>query len=186
MYRIGIDLGGTNIAAGLVNEKFEIVTKDSTPTLADRPSEEIVNDTYLKTWNTVPPNRPDPLKGYVGMITRNLSLKRFEHLHRAKRGGAEMVMALDEIAEIADPDAHPQKQIDEQEFARILNAFLRGLPERDCGIFIRRYYYVQSVDEIAHYYRLGRANIFKILSRTRIKLREQLDCFIEFLIMNAF
>ena len=137
-------------------------------------SEECVNDTWLSTWTSIPPVRPTSLKGYVGMITRNLSLNRFEHLHRVKRGGAEMVMALDEIAEIADPDAHPQKQIDEQEFARILNAFLRGLPERDCGIFIRRYYYVQSVDEIAHYYRLGRANVFKILSRTRIKLREQL------------
>lgn len=138
-------------------------------------SEECVNDTWLRTWNSIPPVCPDSLKHYVGMITRNLSLNRFEHLHRAKRGGAEVVLALDEIGEVADPDAEFFSRLDEHEFARILNAFLRELPERECSIFIRRYYYVQGVDEIARYYRITRANVFKILSRTRAKLREALE-----------
>ncbi len=138
-------------------------------------SEECVNDTWLRTWNSIPPARPDSLKYYVGMITRHLSLNRFEHLHRAKRGGAEVILALDEIAEVADPEANTFTQLDEQEFARILNAFLRELPERDCSIFIRRYYYVQGADEIARYYRITRANVFKILSRARAKLREALE-----------
>ena len=138
-------------------------------------SEECVNDTWLSTWNSIPPVFPDSLKRYVGMITRNLSLNRFEHLHRAKRGGGEVVLALDEIGEIADPEASAFAQVDEQEFARILNAFLRELPERDCGIFIRRYYYVQGADEIARYYRISRANVFKILSRARAKLRDALE-----------
>ena len=141
----------------------------------EQDSEECVNDTWLRTWNSIPPARPDSLKYYVGMITRHLSLNRFEHLHRAKRGGAEVILALDEIAEVADPEANTFTQLDEQEFARILNAFLRELPERDCSIFIRRYYYVQGADEIARYYRITRANVFKILSRARAKLRQVLE-----------
>lgn len=138
-------------------------------------SEECVNDTWLRTWNSIPPVYPDNLKRYVGMITRNLSLSRFEFLHRAKRGGGEVVLALEELHDVADPNADGRLQLDEQEFARILNAFLRALPERDCGIFIRRYYYLESVDSIARYYRIRRDHVFKILSRARGKLRADLE-----------
>ena len=138
-------------------------------------SEECVNDTWLRTWNSIPPARPDSLRGYVGMITRNLSLNRFERLHSAKRGGGEVALALEELQDVADPHADGRLQLDELEFARILNAFLRALPERDCGIFIRRYYYLESVDSIARYYRIRRENVFKILSRARGKLRADLE-----------
>lgn len=137
-------------------------------------SEECVNDTWLRTWNSIPPAKPENLKTYVGKITRNLSLNRLEHRHRQKRGGGEVMLALDEIGEVASPDADLAAHIERQEFARILNGFLWSLSERDCCIFIRRYYYVESVEHIAQKYGLNTAAVFKSLSRARAKLRSDL------------
>lgn len=134
-------------------------------------SEECVNDTWLHTWNSIPPAQPNNLKTYLGKITRNLSFNRYEMRHRQKRGGGEVMLALDEIGEVAAPEADLAQQLERAEFARILNAFLWSLPERDCGIFIRRYYYVESVDAIAKRYGISKAAAFKVLSRTRQKLR---------------
>ena len=86
-----------------------------------------------------------------------------------------MVLALDEIGQVASAEADLAAHIERQEFARILNAFLWSLPERDCSIFIRRYYYVESVDEIAERFALSKAAVFKILSRARNKLRTALE-----------
>ena len=85
------------------------------------------------------------------------------------------MLALDEIGEIASPEADLSAQLEREEFARILNAFLWSLPERDCSIFIHRYYYVESVDAIAQRYALSKTAVFKILSRVRMKLRQVLE-----------
>ncbi len=138
-------------------------------------SEECVNDTWLHTWNSIPPAQPNNLRTYLGKITRNLSFNRYEMRNRQKRGGGEVVLALDEIGQVASAEADLAAHIERQEFARILNAFLWSLPERDCSIFIRRYYYVESVDEIAERFALSKAAVFKILSRARNKLRTALE-----------
>lgn len=138
-------------------------------------SEECVNDTWLRTWNSIPPAKPENLKTYVGKITRNLSLNRLEYRLRKRRGGGETVLALDELGEVAAPDADLAAQIERAEFARILNAFLWSLPERDCCVFIRRYYYLESVERIGERYALSQAAVFKILSRARSKLRKVLE-----------
>lgn len=138
-------------------------------------SEECVNDTWLHTWNSIPPAQPNNLRTYLGKITRNLSFHRYEARHRQKRGGGEVILALDEIGEVASPDADLSAQLEKDEFARILNAFLWSLPERECSIFIRRYYYIDSVDTIAERYSISKDAVYKILSRTRIKLRKRLE-----------
>ncbi len=138
-------------------------------------SEECVNDTWLRTWNSIPPAKPENLRTYVGKITRNLSLNRLEYRHREKRGGGEVMLALDEIGEVAAPDADLAAQIEREEFSRILNAFLWSLPERDCCVFIRRYYYLESVERISERYAVSQAAVFKILSRARGKLRKALE-----------
>lgn len=138
-------------------------------------SEECVNDTWLHTWNAIPPAHPFDLKTFVGKITRNLSINRFKFRARAKRGGGEAVLALDELCEVAAPDSDIESQLEKEEFARILNEFLHGLSERDCNVFIRRYYFVDSVEDIADRYSLSHDNVLKILSRARQKLRRQLQ-----------
>ncbi len=134
-------------------------------------SEECVNDTWLITWNSIPPVHPPVLKHYLGKITRNLSLNRHKAKHREKRGGGQVELALDELAEVAAPGQDVQSQMERQAFGEAFDRFLHALPERECNIFIRRYYHLDSVESIAARYGLSTANVFKILSRTRQKLK---------------
>ena len=138
-------------------------------------AEECVNDTWLRAWNSIPPVRPDHLQLYLGGITRHLSLDRFRRQNAAKRGGGEIVLALDEMHDVVASDADVPSQIAEQEFSESFNRFLRSLPERECNIFIRRYYYLDPIPLIAKRYGLSVANVQKILSRTRNKLRAHLE-----------
>ena len=138
-------------------------------------AEECVNDTWLRAWSSIPPTKPDYLQLYLGGITRHLSLDRFRKNQTAKRGGGELVVALDEISDVIASNEDIPTLAAEQEFSEIFNRFLWSLPERDCNIFIRRYYYLDPIVLIATRYGLSVANVQKILSRTRQKLREYLD-----------
>ena len=138
-------------------------------------SEECVNDTWLQTWNSIPPAHPSDLRTYLGKITRNLSINRLKYRMRAKRGGGQTELALDELGEIAAPDSDIASQIAKQDFVRILNKFLWSLPERDCNIFIRRYYFADSPESIAKRYRISHDAVLKILSRARKKLKASLE-----------
>ena len=138
-------------------------------------AEECVNDTWMRAWNSIPPTRPDHLQLYLGGITRHISLDRFRRQNAAKRGGGELMLALDEMHDVVASDADVPSQIAEQEFSESFNRFLRSLPERDCNIFIRRYYYLDPIPLIAKRYGLSVANVQKILSRTRNKLRAHLE-----------
>ena len=139
----------------------------------DEDAKEIVNDTYLKTWNTVPPNRPDPLKTYVGMITRQLSLDRYEEKHAQKRGG-ETALVLEELAECI-PDGDSREDIGERVALRdALNKFVSSLPDETQRMFIRRYWYTSSISEIARDYSMREGNVAVLLLRTRKKLKKYL------------
>ena len=85
------------------------------------------------------------------------------------------MLALDEMHDVVASDTDVTAQIAEQEFSEIFNRFLWSLPERDCNIFIRRYYYLDPISLIAKRYGLSVSNVQKILSRTRQKLRDYLE-----------
>ena len=138
-------------------------------------AEECVNDTWMRAWNSIPPTKPNHLQLYLGGITRHISLDRFRKNNAAKRGGGELMLALDEMHDVVASDADVPSQIAEQEFSESFNRFLRSLPERECNIFIRRYYYLDPIPLIAKRYGLSVANVQKILSRTRNKLRAHLE-----------
>ncbi len=139
----------------------------------DEDAKEIVNDTYLKTWNTVPPNRPDPLKPYVGMISRQLSLDRYDQYHTQKRGG-QVKLVLDELAECI-PDNDSGEDIGESvALSEALSRFLRALPQKTRNIFVRRYFYMSSVAEIARDFSMKESNVTMNLLRTRKKLEQYL------------
>ena len=138
-------------------------------------AEECVNDTWLRTWNSIPPAKPAVLKTYVGKITRNLAIDRYRTEHREKRGCGEVAVAFDEISEITASDYLVDDELREKEFVSLLNAFLYAQPERQRNIFVRRYYYTDSVPDIAKRFGTSQANVLKILSRTRKKLKEYLD-----------
>ena len=138
-------------------------------------SDECVNDTWLRAWNAIPPKRPGRLEVFLGTITRNLSLDRWKERHTMKRGNGEMMLALDELAECV-PDMHgTEEQVEAAELERLLNEFLHSLPERECNVFLRRYWYVEEYNEIAKRYGMKLNTVKTCLFRTRAKLRSYLE-----------
>ena len=137
-------------------------------------SDECVNDTWLRAWNAIPPRRPGRLALFLGTITRNLSLDRWKERHAMKRGKGEMEIALDELAECV-PAAHDtQAEVEAAELERLVNDFLRGLPERECNIFLRRYWYGDSMEDAARRLGWSVSKTKSALFRARNRLREQL------------
>ena len=132
-------------------------------------AEESVNDTYLKAWETIPPQRPNCFFAYLAKICRNSALGRLQWLNAAKRS-AEIVELTREM-ELCIPDNRTHLQMDEEELAEILNRFLEGLPIDSRLIFLRRYWYADSVAEIAARYRISQSKVKTQLHRTRNKLR---------------
>ena len=100
-------------------------------------SEECVNDTWLRAWNTIPPTRPARLSLFLGTITRNLSFDRWKRKHAAKRGSGEMDVVLDELAECVPDKSSTEEIVEDRELQRQINQFLGTLREKDRNIFLR-------------------------------------------------
>ncbi len=140
--------------------------------LADtRDTEECVSDTWLRAWNSMPPQRPSYLRLFLGKITRNLALDVVKRQSRKKRGSGEYELVLDELREVSDTGYRVEEQIEKKELVKCINTFLWTLPERDCNIFLRRYFYFESTKQIANLYEMKESNVLGVLSRTRHKLR---------------
>lgn len=136
-------------------------------------ADECVNDTWLRSWNVMPPQRPNILSAFFGKITRNLSLDRWRRHTADKRGGSRTEAALEELANcIPDTRGDPA---DDLALTMCLEAFLRRLPQRKRDIFLRRYWYLSSVEEIAADYRMSRSGVASVLRRTRLDLKRDLE-----------
>lgn len=138
-------------------------------------SEECVNDTWLRAWNAMPPQRPGQLRLFLAKITRNLSFDRWKARSAGKRGKGEMAAALEELEECLPAPSDVEAEIAARELADCINRFLLALPERECNVFLRRYFYVESAGEIAALYGLKESHVWVILSRTRKKLKDHLE-----------
>lgn len=138
-------------------------------------SEECVNDTWLHTWNSIPPNRPSFLKLFLAKITRNLAIDKLRSNHREKRSSNESATILDEIEEYVCGNDNVEAEIDCRELGKAISSFLRSLPLRDRCIFLRRYFYGEGVTAIAE--KIGvNVNIVSLsLSRNRKRLKEFLQ-----------
>ncbi len=137
----------------------------------EQDSEEIENDTYLRAWNVIPPQRPDPLKGFLGTICRNLALNRYDEKTAQKRG--EPALALEELSECL-PDASGEDMVESLVLRAALDSFLGSLDAKTRVIFMQRYFYVCSVREIAKRCGMKESAVTMLLFRTRQKLKEHL------------
>ena len=137
----------------------------------DEDTEEVVNDTYLKTWNTIPPQHPVPLKPYVGMISRQLALNTYEGQHTQKRGG-QVPLVLDELSECIPDNAGAEDVEESIALSDALSRFIWALPQRTRNIFVRRYFYMSPVAEIAKDFQMKESNVTMHLHRTRKKLEQ--------------
>lgn len=137
-------------------------------------AEECVSDTWLRAWQSIPPQRPVRLRLFLAKITRNLAFDRYRMHNAAKRGSGEMDAVLEELEEcIASPD-NVEQEYDRRALQRCINVFLRTLSYRERQIFLRRYFYAESVKEIADTFGIGSNHASVILKRTRAKLRDYL------------
>lgn len=137
-------------------------------------SEECVNDTYLRAWNTIPPQRPARLNMYLAKITRNLAFDRYKAQMAQKRGGSEITVILDELAECVAGGESVEDAFLAKELAEAIGSFVRGLSEREANVFVRRYFFAETAKQIGTRYSLSANNVTVILSRTRQKLKEYL------------
>ena len=137
-------------------------------------TEECLNDTWLRAWNAMPPQRPRNLKLFLARIARNLALDRYSARRAEKRGGGEVELVLDELAECLPDHTDVESAYEGKELEQCIRTFVRSLPEREGNVFVRRYFYAESAAEIGKRYGLKDNHIMVILSRTRAKLRRQL------------
>ncbi len=138
-------------------------------------SEECINDTWMKAWSTIPPNKPKSLKVFLAKITRNISFNKLRSNLCQKRGSGTVDIALDEVEDFLIGTIDITDELEQAEFIQKLNEFLYSLNERDCNIFIKRYFYMESLDSIAIQYNLTYRHVLVILSRVRKKLKENLE-----------
>ncbi len=139
-----------------------------------RDAEECVNDAYLGVWNAVPPERPSPLAAFLCKIVRNLSLKRVREGRAAKRGGACEV-PIQELGDCLAGSGTAETELEARELARILGEFLDKLSGENRFIFMRRYWFCDSYEEIAGAVGLSVKNVSVRLTRLRGKLRKYLE-----------
>ncbi len=138
-------------------------------------AKECVNDTYLDAWNSMPPHKPSVLSTFIGKITRRISIDRFRRGHADKRGGGEMALVLDELEDCVSDSADVEAVVEGAEMARLIGEFLDMLPLTERRVFLRRYWYMDSVGDIARDYDFSEGKAASMLYRIRKKLRMKLE-----------
>ena len=138
-------------------------------------SEECVSDTWLRAWQSIPPQKPTRLKLFLAKITRNLAFDMYRQKTADKRGGGEFSAVLDELAECVAGSDDVEKAFEAKTLRQSLNAFLKNLPQRDRQLFVRRYFYAESVKSIAEEFSMNSNHVSVILRRVRKKLRIYLE-----------
>ena len=133
---------------------------------SDSDAEECVNDTYMNAWNSMPPNRPNVLSLFLGKITRNLSLNKYYH-NRAMKRTTVIEEALDEVADFVSSDSDFDPVAEETVLKDVINRFLASLNKQNRIVFVRRYWYLSTVKEIANDCGLSENNVKVKLTRLR-------------------
>ena len=139
-------------------------------------SKECVNDTYLRTWNSIPPTRPNVFKLFLAKISRNLALDRYSHL-KARKRDTEFEIVLGELENFDEPlsNRNVEDEVLANELTEILNEFMRELTNEKRTIFLDRYFRFYSIKQIAEYNHISESKVKIILMRLRNDLRAMLE-----------
>lgn len=144
--------------------------------LSDREdSQESVNDTYLAAWNSMPPHRPNVLSTYLGKLTRRISIDRFRAKTTQKRGDGQYTQSLEELSQTLSGGNTTEESVEANLLADAIEQFLRTQPAQTRHVFLGRYYFMDSVKEIAAYCRISESNVKILLHRARQSLRDHLE-----------
>lgn len=138
-------------------------------------AEECVNDTWLRAWNAIPPQRPVMLGAFLCRITRNLALNRAEQTSAARRGGGQLPLVLEELEGCLPAPERTDQAAEGRALAEVLNRFLEMLPAKKRRVFLQRYWYFRPLAEIARENGMSESNVKMTLLRTRAALRRYLE-----------
>ncbi len=138
-------------------------------------AEECVNDTYLDVWNNVPPKRPTILSSFLAMITRRRALDKYRYKTAQKRELDKVSVTFYELEGCISEISFSGDDADEMVLAETISAFLRNLPETECDVFLRRYWFFDSIEDICQRYGYGQSKVKMMLKRTRDKLAKYLN-----------
>lgn len=136
-------------------------------------AEECASDTYLRVWNSIPPQCPASLAGYVCRIARNLAVNRYAAAHTQRRGG-NYALVLDELAECLPSEADVESELEAKELSAAIDRFLLTLSREDRVLFVRRYFYAEPVSALAARSGAAANRVSVRLFRLREKLRKSL------------
>lgn len=134
-------------------------------------TEECLNDTWLRTWNSIPPHRPNILRVFVGKITRNLALDKYKARNAEKRAGGEFAMSLEELGECIGVSEEKESA----EIGASISRFLHAQPKETRSVFVCRYFYCDSIADIARRFGMSEGKVKTLLFRTRSKLKIHLE-----------
>lgn len=137
--------------------------------------EECVNDTWLRAWNSIPPQRPKVLQAFFGTLTRNLSLDRWRRERAEKRGGSTVELALEELEDCLAAREQVEQAVEAEYTARLISDFLRRQPGQDRQLFVRRYWYLDDIRTLCRRFGMGESQVKSRLHRMRKKLKQELE-----------
>lgn len=137
-------------------------------------SEECVNDTYHAAWKLIPPEKPNNLGVFLGKIARNIALDKFDY-NRAGKRNSNFAVSLSELEEILSSKDNPELALEEAELTKHINDFLRQNEYIKRVVFVRRYWYSDSIEEIATNYGFSQSKVKSMLKRTRESLKKYLE-----------
>ena len=137
-------------------------------------ADECVNDTWLRAWNAIPPQKPASLSLFFGKITRNLAIDRYREAHRIRRGGGESLVVLDELGDLVSGSDSPETELMAKELKADIDAFLQSLPPEKRYMFILRYWYAEKTANIAIRYGMKPNQVSVALRRIRKQLQRYL------------
>lgn len=135
-------------------------------------TKECVNDTYLCAWNTIPPQKPNNFMAFLCKITRNLSLKRLDY-RRAQKRNPELILSLEELETVL-PDDQIQREINDEDIGAAISRFLKTEPEERRNVFIRKYWFCDSIQSISKRYAFSEGKVKSMLHRSRNRLKDYL------------
>ncbi|MBR2935321.1 MAG: sigma-70 family RNA polymerase sigma factor [Oscillospiraceae bacterium] len=138
-------------------------------------AEECVNDTWLRAWNVMPPQRPAVLQAFFGKLTRNLSLDRWRRERAQKRGGSQVELALEELEDCLAARDRVEEKLDAKYTAGLISDFVRGLPQQDRILFVGRYWYLDDIQTLARRMGMGQSQVKSRLHRIRRRLKAELE-----------
>lgn len=138
----------------------------------DEDSEECVNDAYMRAWGSIPPNEPDSMASYIGRITRNLALDKLRQKQSDKRGNGEVPVVLDELAECVSGHDELERRQDSAEIAAAIDSFLDELNSVERGVFLRRYWMMEPIADVANRYDISVSKTTTMLFRLRNRLKK--------------